>query len=89
MEGKYLFEAAGERFEAPTGDFVFVPRHIPHRFLNIGKTAGTMPLTLEPGGLEVFLRRARGRGWAAVSGGGGTSLREVWLELLGPSLGDE
>ena len=36
------------------GDFVFVPKDAPHRFRNIGQNYGTMLLTLEPGGLEIF-----------------------------------
>ncbi len=86
LEGHYLFEAAGERFEAHTGDFVFVPKHTPHRFLNIGKTAGTMLLTLEPAGLEVFFKEL-----AAVSGPPDPEklspvFEKYGLELLGPPL---
>jgi mannose-6-phosphate isomerase-like protein (cupin superfamily) len=60
LEGDYLFEASGERFEAHAGDFVFVPKDTPHRFLNIGQSSGTMLLTLEPGGLEIFFEELAG-----------------------------
>lgn len=86
LEGHYLFEANGERFEAETGDFVFVPRDVPHRFRNIGSAAGTMLLTLEPGGLEVFFAEL-----AAFEGPPDPALvapifEKYGLELLGPPL---
>jgi mannose-6-phosphate isomerase-like protein (cupin superfamily) len=89
LEGEYLFEADGKRFEARTGDFVFVPRDIPHRFRNIGKTNGTILLTLEPGGLEIFFEEL-----AAMSGSPDPArvapiFEKYGLELLGPPLGDE
>ncbi len=86
LEGHYLFEASGQRFEARTGDFVFVPRDTPHRFLNIGESSGTMLLTLEPGGLEVFFEEL-----AAIAGPPDPALlapvfEKYGLELLGPPL---
>lgn len=89
LEGDYLFEADGRRFEAHAGDFVFVPRGIPHRFRNIGKTAGTMLLTLEPAGLEVFFEEL-----AAVPGppdpvAVAPIFGKYGLELLGPPLSAE
>ncbi len=72
-----------------TGDFVFVPRDIPHRFRNIGETKGTILLTLEPGGLEIFFEEL-----AAVSGPPDPAkvapiFEKYGLELLRPPLGDE
>jgi hypothetical protein len=89
LEGDYLFEADGKRFEAHTGDFVFVPRDIPHRFRNIGKTNGTLLLTLEPAGLEIFFEEL-----AAVPGPPEPAkliplFEKYGLELLGPPLGDD
>ena len=89
LEGEYLFEADGERFEARTGDFVFVPRHIPHRFRNIGNTPGTILLTLEPAGLEDFFVEL-----AAIAGPPDPAkvaplFEKYGLELLGPPLQDE
>ncbi len=86
LEGDYLFEAAGERFEAHAGDFVFVRRNIPHRFLNIGKTTGTMLLTLEPAGVEEFFMEL-----ASVAGPPNPAVvapifEKYGLELLGPPL---
>lgn len=89
LEGDYLFEADGHRYQVRAGDFVFIPRDIPHRFRNIGKTNGTMLLTLEPAGLEIFFEEL-----AAVSGPPtpekvGPIFVKYGLELLGPPLSDE
>lgn len=86
LEGDYLFEADGKRFEAHTGDFVFVPKHIPHRFRNIGSTIGTILLTVEPAGLEVFFEEI-----AALTGPPDPAeltpiFNKYGLELLGPPL---
>ncbi len=86
LEGDYLFEASGQRFEVHTGDFVFVPKHTPHRFLNIGQSSGTMLLTLEPGGLEIFFEEL-----AAITGPPDPAIlipvfEQYGLELLGPPL---
>jgi mannose-6-phosphate isomerase-like protein (cupin superfamily) len=86
VEGDYLFEASGQRFEVHTGDFVFVPKDTPHRFLNIGQSSGTMLLTLEPGGLEIFFEEL-----AAIPGPPDPGLlapvfEKYGLELLGPPL---
>lgn len=89
MEGMYLFEADGESFEAQTGDFIFVPRNTPHRFRNIGKTAGTILLTLEPGGLEVFFGELAAVGGPPSPEKVAPLFAKYGLELLGPPLGDE
>lgn len=88
LEGDYLFEADGKRLEAHAGDFVFIPRDTPHRFRNIGTTTGTMLLTLEPAGLEIFFEEL-----AAIPGPPDPAkLAPIFvkygLELLGPPLGD-
>jgi len=86
LEGDYLFEASGQRFEVHAGDFVFVPKDTPHRFLNIGQSAGTILLTLEPGGLEIFFAEL-----AAITGPPDPAtltpvFEKYGLELLGPPL---
>jgi mannose-6-phosphate isomerase-like protein (cupin superfamily) len=88
LEGDYLFEANGKRFEVHAGDFVFAPRDVPHRFRNIGTRSGTMLLTLEPAGLELFFEEL-----AAVTGPPdpvkvAPIFEKYGLELLGPPLAD-
>ena len=86
LEGDYVFEVSGQRYDAHAGDFVFVPKDTPHRFLNIGQSAGTMLLTLEPGGLEIFFEEL-----AAITGPPSPEIlapvfEKYGLELLGPPL---
>ena len=89
LEGEYLFQTGEARHKVGPGDFVYIPRDIPHCFKNIGGTTGTMLLTLEPGGLEVFFAEL-----SAVSGPPTPEkvapiFVKYGLELLGPPLADE
>ena len=89
IEGEYLFQAGGKRYKVSTGDFVYIPRDVPHCFRNIGATDGTLLLTLEPGGLEVFFAEL-----AAVEGPPSPEkvapiFVKYGLELLGPPISDE
>lgn len=56
---------------------MFVPKDMPHRVLNVGKTTGTMLLTLEPAGLEVFFEElATHRTSGARQAGAG--IQKIW-----------
>jgi hypothetical protein len=46
----------GRTFIARTGDFVFVPRGIRHRFKNTGVHAVKLPFPFTPGGDEVGIQ---------------------------------
>jgi mannose-6-phosphate isomerase-like protein (cupin superfamily) len=54
LEGQYLFEVDGRRFEAGPGATVFAPRETRHTFQNIGSTPGRAVVTVVPGGLDIF-----------------------------------
>ena len=56
LEGKFVFELDGRRITAKTGTSVFAPRHIPHRFQNVGWGEGRLIGMAEPGGLDNFFR---------------------------------
>jgi mannose-6-phosphate isomerase-like protein (cupin superfamily) len=89
LEGEYLFVAAGERLLAGPGDYVFVPRGVPHTFRNIGKTESTALLILEPAGIEHFFVEL-----AALEGPPSPEtvapvFVKYGLELLGPPLAAE
>jgi hypothetical protein len=57
---------AGERtFEASSGDFVFVPRGVIHRFRNPGLHVARMVFFHVPGGFDEYLTRI---GTPAVAG---------------------
>jgi quercetin dioxygenase-like cupin family protein len=86
LEGHYLFEVSGERQEAHSGDFFWVRREVPHRFLNIGAEAGRMLITVSPAGLEVFFEElAVATAGRPRPGDRGSDLPEVWTGAARPA----
>ena len=89
LEGRYLYEVDGERFEAVEGDVVSVPGGAAHAFLNIGDTSARQLVILVPGmDAEAFFT-----GLAAVLAKGRPGRDELnafgkpWgVEFLGPPL---
>jgi quercetin dioxygenase-like cupin family protein len=55
LEGEVTFEVGDETIEARGGDYVFGPRHIPHRF-TVGNRGCRMLFILVPGGIEDVIR---------------------------------
>jgi len=49
MEGRYLYEVNGQRFEAAEGDLVSVPGGAAHAFLNIAENPARQLVIMEPG----------------------------------------
>jgi quercetin dioxygenase-like cupin family protein len=49
LEGQYLFEVDGQRFEASQGDVVSVPGGCAHAFLNIGTLPARQLIMILPG----------------------------------------
>jgi len=86
IEGDYVFEAAGKRFEAHTGDFVWVPRDTPHTFQNIGSKPGRLLLTVEPAGVEEFFQELAGLQGPPDPAIVAPIFAKYGLELLGPPL---
>jgi mannose-6-phosphate isomerase-like protein (cupin superfamily) len=59
LEGRYTIHAAGERFAADPGAFVFLPAGVPH--IQIVETDGARKLMLlAPAGAEGFFREMAG-----------------------------
>jgi quercetin dioxygenase-like cupin family protein len=56
LEGDVTFEVGDATIEAHTGDFVFGPRDIPHRY-TVGDAGCRMLFIMVPGGLENVLRK--------------------------------
>lgn len=55
MEGEFIFEVDGIRHVLNTGDSVFVPRMVAHRFQNTGTSIGQIMILAQPSGtLEQF-----------------------------------
>jgi quercetin dioxygenase-like cupin family protein len=55
LEGDVTFEVGDETIKASAGDYVFGPRHIPHRF-TVGDAGCRMLFILVPGGIEDVIR---------------------------------
>ncbi len=89
LEGHYRFAVDGQEIKAGPGTFVHAPRGTVHTFQNIGQTAGRLPVTVQPAGLEVFLADLS----AATAGMTEPDMEVIipvfekhGLELLGPPL---
>ncbi len=61
LEGRYLFEVDGKRFEAGAGEVVSVPGGVPHTFLNITGQPAHQFIMILPGmdALRLLLRPRR------------------------------
>ena len=55
LEGDVTFEVGDTMIEAGSGDYVFGPRNIPHRF-KVGDQGCRMLFILTPGGIEDVIR---------------------------------
>jgi quercetin dioxygenase-like cupin family protein len=55
LDGDVTFDVGDATIEASTGDFVFAPRDIPHRF-TVGERGCRMLFILLPGGIEDVVR---------------------------------
>ncbi len=54
LKGNYTFVCGKEKIKAKTGDFIRLPRGIPHRFINTDTITGITMNTITPGGFEKF-----------------------------------
>jgi quercetin dioxygenase-like cupin family protein len=89
IEGRYLFEVNGERFEASEGDTVSVPGGAAHTFVNISDVPSRQLVMILPGMDALALFEGLGRVFAQ-----GKPTREAlneygkpWhMEFLGPPI---
>lgn len=54
LEGQIRIWCGEETFEAAPGATVVLPRGFPHRFENVGESAGRILIAVTPGGFESF-----------------------------------
>ncbi|MEZ2132894.1 MULTISPECIES: cupin domain-containing protein [unclassified Sinorhizobium] len=54
LSGRFGFWCAGDYVELTEGGCIALPRGVPHRFRNVGKTEGRLMVVVTPGGLESF-----------------------------------
>ncbi len=70
LHGELRIQLGDEAHDAPVGSCVFIPRGLPHRFLNVGEERASLLAVYTPGGIEDFFESfaagdAAGRGGAA------------------------
>ena len=56
LEGEHIFECGGERFEVGPGDFLALPRGVPHAHRRVVAGAGRFLVITCPGGFDGFFR---------------------------------
>ncbi|HLU92955.1 MAG TPA: cupin domain-containing protein [Membranihabitans sp.] len=53
-EGEYLFQCADQKFHMKPGDTIFLPRKVPHAFVQLTEKARTIVSYLPAGKMEAF-----------------------------------
>jgi len=56
LEGEYLFQVGSDRFPMKAGDTIFLPRNVPHAFLQVSDKSRTLVLYQPSGKMEEFFR---------------------------------
>lgn len=54
LAGRYAIRCGHDQWEATTGDFVYLPRRVPHAWRVVGPDAGRKLVLALPGGIEDF-----------------------------------
>ncbi len=54
IEGTFSMQINDKVMDAPPGAFVFIPRGVPHKFTNVGSSAGRLVGTFTPAGTFEF-----------------------------------
>ncbi|MDY8137207.1 cupin domain-containing protein [Aquimarina sp. 2201CG5-10] len=54
LKGNFIFNCGDKKISAKKGDFIRLPRGIPHNFVNIDTVTGITMNTITPGGFENF-----------------------------------
>jgi len=56
LAGEHIFECGDDRFEVGPGDFVALPRRVPHAHRRLVPQAGRFLVMTSPGGFDGFFR---------------------------------
>lgn len=56
LEGEYLFQVGDQRYAMKTGDTIFLPRNVPHAFLQLTEKAKVIVSYLPAGKIEDFFK---------------------------------
>ena len=57
LEGEFIIQAAENKFNAITGDTIFIPRNLPHTYLTISETGKMLFMANPSGTLEQFFQK--------------------------------
>jgi len=92
LSGEFLFKAGGEPHTLPTGASIWLPRGIPHTWVNTTSSEAKLILICQPGGFEKFFEEA-GNAMDKVPPGSSLAMEKMkatmakyGMELLGPPL---
>ena len=56
IEGKYIFQVGGEKFQMTTGDTIFLPKNVPHAFIQLTERGKVIVSYLPAGKMEEFFK---------------------------------
>jgi mannose-6-phosphate isomerase-like protein (cupin superfamily) len=89
LEGDVEFDVNGLAVRATPGAYVFAPRNVPHRYVNVGEVPSRMIGMAQPAGIEKMFEEMH-----AVAAAGAPALQELsalceryGIEILGPPPG--
>jgi mannose-6-phosphate isomerase-like protein (cupin superfamily) len=92
LSGNFLFRVGGETHVLYTGSSIWLPRDIPHVWMNTGDTEAKLLLVCQPGGFEKFFDEMGNamEKISAASDAANQQMKEIMakygMELLGPPL---
>lgn len=89
LEGHYRFQVGDQRFDLGVGDTVFLPRGVPHAFIQLSEVARTIVIYQPAGDMEAFF--AETAQWTTPPDA--DAVRRVFaahgMQVVGPPLGRE
>lgn len=57
LEGEYQFQVGEERYEMKAGDTIFLPRNVPHAFVQLTERAKVLVSFMPAGKMESFFKK--------------------------------
>ena len=90
LQGSYVVEVGGNRFDLGPGDSVLAPRGVPHVWAHVGEGIGRMLVEFHPAGLmEAFFAKATHLESVAPGPEMAQLFSDHGMQLVGPPLGVE
>ena len=84
VEGDFVMEIGGQRFNLKAGDSILGPRKVPHAYAFIGESPGRLLISYAPANKmqEYFATRGEGQKYSSDA----ERFRAYGMELLGPPI---